>query len=269
MTYIIIEMNEEEDKKSDSDKNQENKYSQYMEAIQIEGKRFYRCVLCDYNSEYKAAITRHLDRKKSCNEIDPFKCKICGKKYKNRTQLEAHQSKRNACGILDKIVDETDVVKVLPMTLENAENTYKTDILKNQLQTKTEEYNLLKKRCDNAEEELKYWKENTVSEMKKLYKKQMVLYMKHKDYDYETFIYALTKWNDGINGNTMNDLTYFMDRIAITRIKEFLSLVKKYNNSLLPFINKYIETLSTRNTKKVFDKDVIIYEMELKKNLPK
>ncbi len=261
------EENKEENKELDSDESQENKYLQYMEAIQIEGKRFYRCIRCDYNSEYKAAITRHLDRKKGCNESSQFKCKICGKKYRNRNQLEAHQSKRNACGILDKMVDEKDVIEVLPINLEEAEKKYKIEILEKQLQLKSEQFDLLKKRCENAEEELKYWKENTVSEMKKLYKKQMVLYIKHKDYDYETFIYALTKWNDGITGNTMNDLTYFMDRIAMTRIKEFFSLVKKYNNNLLPFIKNYIDTLPTRNTKKIFDKDVITYEMELKRNI--
>ena len=236
----------------------------YMEAILVGDKRFYRCIRCDYNSEYKVAILRHLEKKKGCNEKNQFQCKVCGKNYKQRDQLEAHQSKKNACGILEKVVEEQDVIKHLentpkPVSLD------KIDTLEKLLQTRNEEIDLLKKKCDNLDEELKYWKDNTVSEMKKLYKKQMVLYMKHKDYEYETFIYALTKWNDGTSKIT--DLTYFMDRMSITRIKEFFSLVNKYNKSLLPMIKKYIDSIQSRQVKKIYDKDAVIYEVELKKNL--
>ena len=79
---------------------EEKKFDKYEECILtkiIDNKTYYQCKLCNFISDLKSTLKKHLDKKKKCYNIDPNQCKYCRIIFSNKTVLENHLNKKKKC----------------------------------------------------------------------------------------------------------------------------------------------------------------------------
>jgi len=94
------EENEEINEGTKEEINEEKKLDKYEECILtkiIDDKTYYQCRLCDFISNLKGTLKKHLDKKNKCYNTDSTECKYCGKKFLDKTKLKRHLEKQNKC----------------------------------------------------------------------------------------------------------------------------------------------------------------------------
>jgi len=99
-----VETSEENEETSDETNEEinegtkeEKKFDKYEECILtkiIDDKTYYQCKLCNFISDLKSTLKKHLDKKKKCYNIDQKKCKYCRIIFSNKKVLENHLNKK-------------------------------------------------------------------------------------------------------------------------------------------------------------------------------
>jgi hypothetical protein len=60
-------------------------------------KIYYQCKLCNFVSERKEVVKKHLNKKNKCYNTDSNQCKHCKLFFKNKSSLENHLNKKKKC----------------------------------------------------------------------------------------------------------------------------------------------------------------------------
>ena len=236
--------------------------------INIDNKKNYKCIYCDFYTAHKNSIKRHLEKADKCYNDKKITCEFCKKEFRDIVDKERHMNNKKKCYILGDVIDNEPVKK-------DSINDLKED-----LEKALKEIQYLNKNNKKLEDEYK----NIQEFIYNLYSDGLV--EKHKRLnnpdekntwykyyvEYSLLYNSLFKFREKINENNYDKikdkLFLLFDIVNDSKLKEvILEIGKREHTELIPFICEYRDNLIKKRDlgkeKKINGRLINVYIEEL------
>ena len=253
----------------------ENKFDEIDKGmytiIKIDDIDNYKCVLCDFYTEYKNSLIRHLNKKRVCYKREEYKCQRCNRIFDQKQNLSNHMNKKNKCNIKKEYL-ETDFEKDFEREINIID--IEKDILKKEIINIKEENERLKKMLeekdkDNAKNykdfyqtmaddivEIMESKRSPAALRKGIYNEKIEYIILHGSLTRHRY----KEINNENRNNIKRKVFALMEIISDSLFDKFMEDVRTKYKDLIPLIREYQDHLKTLDEKKKINgKNPIVY----------
>ena len=232
---------------------EEKDFDKYEECIiikTINDKIYYQCKLCDFISNLKDTLRKHLEKKNKCYNTDTTECKYCRKKFRDKTVLKKHLEKQKKCynnsDLTIKIEMETNKGFKIEK-LESNEDKFKKQILDYENEIKRLKDSLLQQKEEN--EEIKKRHDDNISDMYHTFFESYINKFANLDLMFFTGNFIRNNRYDGRVMEYYNFIISIFDKSNTDKLEKLLEDIEKYNkqNNFESLFKEYQKELELRN----------------------
>jgi hypothetical protein len=242
--------NEETDEITKEGTKGENKFEQCILKKNINDKIYYQCKFCDFISNLKSTLKKHLEKKNKCYNTDSAECKYCRKKFRDKSNLKKHLEKQNKCysnsDLPIKIVMENNKGFKIEK-LELNEEKLKKQILDNEKEIKRLKDSLSQQKEEIQENKKRY--EERVSDMYHTFFESYINKFANLDLMFFTGNFIRNNRYDTKVMEYYNFIISIFDKSNTDKLDNLLEDIEKYNkqNNFESLFKKYQKELELRN----------------------